>query len=209
MLYYVLVKPTGIIVKIIPPEALLSGYAQGIFPMANSRDDPDVEWYTARKRGIIPLNRFHVSKNVKRIIRQGRFEVKINQAFRSVVKACAARETTWINDLIINSFDVLNQTGHAHSVEVYQSGNLVGGLYGVHLKAAFFGESMFKKAPEADKVALYYCHQILSENNFLLWDTQFYTEHLGQFGCIEIEGEEYDELLYKALQKKASFLMSG
>ncbi len=195
--------------KIIPPETLLAGYAQGVFPMADSRDDPEVEWYSARMRGIIPIDRFHISKNVKRVIRQGRYEVKIDRAFREVVQACAERETTWINDLIINSFDVLNQAGHAHSVEVYEHGKLVGGLYGVHLRAAFFGESMFRKAAEADKVALYYCHRILSENGFLLWDTQFYTDHLAQFGCIEIEAGEYEERLHKAMQKEASFSMKG
>ncbi|HCD53175.1 MAG TPA: leucyl/phenylalanyl-tRNA--protein transferase, partial [Balneolaceae bacterium] len=130
--------------NIIPPENLLSAYAQGIFPMADSRDSDDVEWYSARMRGIIPVDQFHVSKNLARLIRQGKFEVKIDTRFREVVTACADRESTWINDLIINSYDILNQSGYAHSVEVYKEGKLVGGLYGVHLQAAFFGESMFK-----------------------------------------------------------------
>lgn len=193
--------------KIIPPEVLLAGYAQGIFPMADSRHDEDFEWYTAPVRGIIPLDGFHISKNVQRIIRQGRYQVKINSAFREVVKQCANRETTWINDLIINSYDVLNQAGHAHSVEVYEQNELVGGSYGVHLKGAFFGESMYKKAAEADKVALYYCHHILQQNCFSLWDTQFYTEHLGKFGAVEIGKEEYEKLLANALKKECVFTL--
>ena len=191
--------------KIIPPEILLEAYRQGIFPMADSREDEEVDWYSARKRGVIPINEFHMTKNVMRIIRQGRFEVKIDENFREVVKACANRETTWINDLIINSYDILNQAGHAHSVEIYMKEMLVGGLYGVTLGGAFFGESMFRKEKEADKVALYYCHQILKENGFELWDTQFYTEHLGRFGCKEVESKEYQKLLESALKVDAVF----
>jgi leucyl/phenylalanyl-tRNA--protein transferase len=191
--------------KIIPPENLLAAYAQGIFPMADSRDAENVEWYSASKRGVIPLDNFHVSKNVERIIRQGRYEVKVDTRFREVVKACADRDSTWINDLIINSYDVLNQAGHAHSVEIYLDDELVGGLYGVSLQAAFFGESMFKQEAEADKVALWYCHKVLKENGFTLWDTQFYTEHLSQFGCVEIEAEEYEQRLDEAMKRSCEF----
>lgn len=191
--------------RIIPPENLLEAYAQGIFPMAESKESESVDWYTARKRGIIPIGEFHTSDNLARIIRQERFEVRVNSNFREVVKQCANRDSTWINDLIINSYDVLNQHGNACSVETYQEGNLVGGLYGVKLKAAFFGESMFKKEKWADKVALYYCHEILQKNGFLLWDTQFYTDHLAQFGCVEIEAEEYDQMLDEALNKDCEF----
>lgn len=192
--------------KIIPPDNLLSAYAQGVFPMAESRDAEHVDWYSATKRGVIPIDKFHVQKNVQRLIRQGKFKIKIDSRFREVVRACANRETTWINDLIVNSYDVLHQAGHAHSVEVYLDDELVGGLYGVHLQAAFFGESMFRIEPEADKVALYYCHQILEKNSFRLWDTQFYTEHLARFGCIEIEAEEYEEKLEEAMKKSRSFI---
>ena len=191
--------------RILPPENLLEAYAQGIFPMAEHKDAENVEWYSARKRGVIPIGEFHTSDNLARIIRQGRFEVKVNQNFREVVKQCANRDSTWINDLIINSYDVLHQYGNTYSVECYRAGELVGGLYGVKLKAAFFGESMFKKEKWADKVALYYCHEILQENGFLLWDTQFYTDHLAQFGCIEIEAEEYDQMLEEALKKDCEF----
>lgn len=191
--------------KIIPPEILLEAYGQGIFPMADSREDTEVEWYSARKRGIIPLDEFHTPKNVLRIIRQERFSIKVDENFRDVVVACANRETTWINDLIINSYDILNQSGNAHSVEIYKDDELVGGLYGVTLGGAFFGESMFRKEKEADKVALFYCHQILKENGFILWDTQFYTDHLGRFGCKEINANEYELLLEKALRMETSF----
>ncbi len=192
--------------KVIPPEVLLSAYAQGIFPMAESKQSEDVDWYTASKRGIIPLDDFHVSKNVRRIVRQDRFEIRVNTRFSEVVKECANRETSWINDLIIDSFELLNRQNNAHSVEVYRKGKLVGGLYGVSLGAAFFGESMFKRENEADKVALYYCHHILRYNGFTLWDTQFYTEHLAQFGCKEIEAAEYELRLAIALDKKAQFI---
>lgn len=191
--------------KIIPPEILLEAYAQGIFPMADSREDKEVEWYSARKRGVISLDEFHTPKNVLRIIRQERFSIKVDENFREVVIACANRETTWINDLIINSYDILNQSGNAHSVEIYKDDELVGGLYGVALGGAFFGESMFRKEKEADKVALFYCHQILKENGFILWDTQFYTDHLGRFGCKEVEANKYELLLEKALKIETAF----
>lgn len=192
--------------RIIPPDILLEGYSKGIFPMSESRDDDTVNWYSALKRGIIPIKSFHVSKNVQRIIRQGRYECRINTRFSEVMKECASRKTTWISELIINSFEVLHQTGHAHSVEMYNDdGKLAGGLYGVSLGGAFFGESMFKNEKEADKVALWHCHQILEQNGFTLWDTQFYTDHLSQFGCIEISPQEYKRRLDEALQIHAEF----
>lgn len=194
--------------RIIPPEILLNGYRQGIFPMSETRDDDSVGWYSARKRGIIPIESFRVSSNVERIIRQDRFECRVDTRFRDVMIACADRDTTWISDLIIDSFEVLHLGGHAHSVEMYNSGGeLAGGLYGVSLGAAFFGESMFKHEKEADKVALWYCHRILRHNGFELWDTQFYTDHLARFGCIEIPSDEYTARLNKALQKKARFIL--
>ncbi len=193
--------------KIIPPEALLDAYRQGYFPMAKHKSADNVDWYTSRLRGVIPVGHFHTSENLARIIRQERFEVRVNGNFRQVVKECANRETSWINDLILNSYDVLNQQGSGYSVECYKDEKLVGGLYGVKLKAAFFGESMFKKEDWADKVALYYCHQILQKNEFRLWDTQFYTEHLAQFGCVEIEADKYQQMLEKALKKECNFAL--
>lgn len=193
--------------KIIPPEVLLNGYKNGIFPMSESREDESVGWYSARQRGIIPLEEFRVSSNVKRIIRQDRYTCRINTSFRRVMEECANRETTWISDIIINSFDMLHLAGHAHSVEIFDKDEkLVGGSYGVSLGSAFFGESMFKKTTEADKVALWNTHQILTKNGFELWDTQFYTDHLSRFGCIEISSEEYKERLNKALETDAQFI---
>lgn len=192
--------------RIIPPEVLLNGYRNGIFPMSESRDDESVGWYSARQRGIIPIEKFRVSSNVRRIIRQGRYNCQINTCFRRVMEECADRNTTWISDIIIHSFEMLHLAGHAHSVEIFdEDENLVGGSYGVSLGSAFFGESMFKKATEADKVALWHTHQILKKNGFTLWDTQFYTDHLSQFGCIEISSEEYRRRLNKALKKSADF----
>ncbi|HYW34909.1 MAG TPA: leucyl/phenylalanyl-tRNA--protein transferase [Balneolaceae bacterium] len=190
----------------ISPEHLLNGYAKGIFPMAESRHAPEARWYTARKRGIIPLENFHVSSNVQRIVRNHHYHIKFDYAFRRVMKACADRETTWISDEIINSYCRLYELGYAHSVSVFnQQWELVGGQYGVSLKAAFFGESMFGRAREASKVALYWTHQALSRGNFMLWDTQFWTRHLAQFGCIEISAGEYQQRLQKALQHNANF----
>ena len=192
--------------RIIPPDVLLEGYSQGIFPMSDSREDQAVGWYSARQRGIIPLDRFKVSSNVERIIRQERYECRVDTCFRKVMEECAERDSTWISELIINSFEVLHLAGHAHSVEMFnEDGKLAGGLYGVTLGAAFFGESMFKNDTEADKVALWHCHRLLVKNGFELWDTQFYTDHLSQFGCIEIPAEEYQLLLESALKKEAVF----
>lgn len=192
--------------RIIPPETLLEGYSRGIFPMSEYRDDDQVGWFSSRRRGIIPLDAFKVSKNVMRLIRQERYHCKINTRFREVMELCADRDSTWISELIINSFEVLHLSGHAHSVEVYdQEDRLAGGLYGVTLGAAFFGESMFKEQKEADKVALWHCHNILQSNGFELWDTQFYTDHLAQFGCTEIPAAEYDQYLQKALRKNSEF----
>jgi leucyl/phenylalanyl-tRNA---protein transferase len=194
--------------KIIPPEHLLSGYARGIFPMSESREDTGFHWYTAKRRGIIPIDKFRVSDNVRRIIRQERYRPEINKRFRRLMTECANRKTTWISDLIIDSYELLHEMGYAHSVEMLdKQGALAGGLYGVAIGSAFFGESMFKKAAEADKVALWHCHQILQKNGFELWDTQYYTEHLSQFGCIEISKDEYMERLQKALRKESVFTL--
>jgi len=190
----------------IPVDELLNAYANGIFPMSDSRGDTDVKWYTSRKRGIIPLDKFRVSSNVQRIIRNHHYYVKFDHAFCKVMEACADRESTWISDEIINSYCRLHDEGYAHSVSVYNKDwELVGGQYGVALKAAFFGESMFGWEKEASKVALYWTHQALHQGGFELWDTQFWTQHLSQFGCIEISAEEYDCRLKSALQKEATF----
>jgi leucyl/phenylalanyl-tRNA--protein transferase len=190
---------------IIPPETLISAYSQGIFPMSEHKEDNEVDWYSATRRGIIPMDQFRVSSNVQRLIRQGNFEVRYNSAFREVVKACSDRETSWISPVIIESYQRLHEMGYAHSVEIWKEKKLKGGLYGVALRGAFFGESMFKNDKELDKIALYFCHQRLKERRFKLWDTQFYTEHLSQFGCIEISAEEYEEHLQQAMDFRAFF----
>lgn len=192
-------------VKIIPPADLIYGYSHGIFPMAPAKDSDTVEWFTSRKRGIIPLDRFHVSENVKRLIRQHRFEVTIDRNFHDIIEACAKRKSTWISPVIIESYCRLHLLGFAHSVGICKNDKLVGGSYGVALGAAFFGESMFHIEPEIDKIALHYCHKRLVNGGFELWDTQFYTDHLSRFGCIEISAEEYDILLQAALQRDARF----
>lgn len=190
----------------ISPEDLLNGYANGIFPMADTRDDPEAKWYTSRRRGIIPLDNFKVSSNVRRIIRNQHYHIKFDYAFRKVMEACADRESTWISQEIIESYCKLHDLEYAHSVSVYdQDWELVGGQYGVTLGAAFFGESMFGTAKEASKVALYWTHQALDQGGFELWDTQFWSEHLAQFGCIEISAEEYQRRLQKAIKKEAKF----
>lgn len=174
--------------------------------MADSRDDPEAKWYSAYRRGIIPLDNFSVSSNVRRIIRNNHYSVKIDSDFRAVMEGCADRNNTWISNEIIESYVRLHEMGHAHSVNVYnQKRELVGGQYGVSLGAAFFGESMFEREKEASKVALFFCHKALVEGDFELWDTQFWSEHLAQFGCIEIPAEEYKRRLRQALKKRATF----
>lgn len=190
---------------IIPPQQLLEGYIRGIFPMSDSRLDESVQWYTAPMRGIIPLENFNVSKKVKRLSRQARFAACINRDFTGVMEACAERESTWISQTLIESFTQLHVLGFAHSVEVYENDVLAGGLYGVSIGGAFFAESMFQRTKEASKMALYHCHRHLLKQGFVLWDVQFYTDHLSQFGCIQITSREYEIRLKKAIAKKVRF----
>lgn len=192
-------------IPIIPPADLIYGYSNAMFPMAPDKDSDVVEWFTATRRGIIPLERFHISRNVERIIRQHKFEVAYDRNFRGVIEACANRKSTWISPVIIESYNRLHSLGFAHSVEIYIKEKMVGGLYGVALNAAFFGESMFHYETDMDKVALYYCHKRLVDGGFELWDTQFYTDHLSRFGCEEISAGQYHILLQKAMQKDARF----
>jgi leucyl/phenylalanyl-tRNA--protein transferase len=190
----------------IEPNELLGAYANGIFPMADSRDDEEAKWYTSSRRGVIPIDDFRVSSNVRRIVRNNHYHIKFDYNFRQVMEACADRDSTWISHEIIESYCNLHELGHAHSVSVYnKKWELIGGQYGVSLGAAFFGESLFGWAKEASKVALYWTHQALKQGGFELWDTQFWTEHLARFGCIEISAEEYDEKLESALEKDAMF----
>ncbi len=173
--------------------------------MARSRHDPEVKWYTANKRGIIPLDHFCVSRKVHRKIHSNIFRRTVNQDFRRVIEGCAGRESTWISQRIIDSFEVLHKKGYAHSIEIYRNDRLIGGLYGVALQSAFFAESMFQFETDAAKIALFHCHDRLKKGGFRLWDAQFFTPHLAQFGCIEIDSGEYDKLLQEALRYPAKF----
>lgn len=197
--------------EIIPPYILLEGYSKGIFPMAEHRYDSSVTWYSAKHRGIIPLEDFKVNSNARRLIRNNHYDIYLDKDFERVVNTCADRPHTWISERIIASYQRLHEMGHAHSVEVYSrdNGDLVGGLYGVSLQSAFFGESMFNKERETAKIALYYCHKALVEGGFQLWDTQFYSDHLAQFGCIEISAQRYQKLLEQALETDAEFGLNG
>jgi leucyl/phenylalanyl-tRNA--protein transferase len=181
-------------------QLLVGAYSQGWFPMADSREDDKIWWYQPEVRGIIPLARFHMSKNVTRVINRGGYEVRMNHSFDEVMRLCAERDHTWISDEIIRAYTQLCVDGYAHSVEIWKDDTLVGGLYGVRIGKAFFGESMFHIAPDMDKIALWHCHQFLMQVGCELWDTQYYTEHLGRFGCVEIEHKDYIELLKLAIE---------
>ena len=181
------------------PRLLLQGYATGIFPMADSRDAAELFWVEPRNRAILPLDRFHLSRSLRRTLRSGRFEVTHDREFPSVVTACADREETWINAELERAMLALHQSGHAHSIEVRLGGELVGGLYGVKLGGAFFGESMFSRKSDASKVALAWLVARLRAGGFLLLDCQFITDHLASMGAIEIDRDRYVALLDVAL----------
>jgi leucyl/phenylalanyl-tRNA--protein transferase len=185
------------------PELLLAAYAQGYFPMGRSREDAAIDWYDPPLRGILPLDNFHVPRRLKRLLRQNDFTFTVDCAFAETMRACARsrqeRPTTWINDTIIAAYVALHQMGHAHSIEVWEAGELVGGLYGVSLGGAFFGESMFSHQPEASKLALVKLVEILTEAGYMLLDTQYVNPHLVQFGVIEIPRADYKTKLENAL----------
>ena len=181
------------------PRLLLQGYATGIFPMADSREAADLFWVEPRNRAILPLDRFHLSRSLKRTLRSGRFSVTRDADFAAVVTACADREETWINDDLERAMLALHSSGHAHSVEVWSGETLVGGLYGVKLGRAFFGESMFSRMRDASKVALAWLVARLKVGGFTLLDCQFMTEHLASLGAISIPRETYVALLSVAL----------
>jgi leucyl/phenylalanyl-tRNA---protein transferase len=197
----------------ITPEILLRAYACGIFPMAESADDPVLHWVEPARRGVLPLDRFSIPGRLGRTVRSDRFEVVINRDFGGVLDGCAApaagRERTWINHTIRQLFCALNEAGRAHSVEVYREGRLVGGLYGLALGAAFFGESMFHTERDASKVALVHLVARLRIGRFQLLDTQFLTGHLAQFGAHEVTRKAYGGMLDAALEREADFLCAG
>ena len=191
------------------PEILLRAYSIGIFPMASRRSDPDVHWVAPTMRGILPLTEFRVPRKLRRTVRSNTFDVRCDTAFPQVIEACAApREghpESWINAEISRAFFELYRLGHAHSIETWQDGQLVGGLYGLAMGGAFFGESMFSRATDASKVALVHLVARLLLGRFVLLDVQFVTDHLRQFGAIEIPAAEYNRRLDEALQVAASF----
>ncbi len=189
----------------ITPDVLLRAYSIGLFPMAESADDPELFWVEPEMRGIIPLDAFHVSKSLAKAIRKKPFEIRINTAFADVMKKCAEeapdRRSTWINETIHSLYNALHSFGHAHSVEAWEGDELVGGLYGVSLGAAFFGESMFSRRTNASKICLVHLVEHMRARGFLLLDTQFTTEHLKTFGAIDVPREDYAKLLEAAMAK--------
>lgn len=191
------------------PEILLRAYSVGLFPMAERRDDDTLYWIDPEKRGILPLDSFYAPRRLRRTVRQCRFDVRCDTAFEDVILNCAepssGRDETWINDEIVRLYVDLFEMGRAHSVETWLDGELVGGLYGVTLGAAFFGESMFSKVTDASKVALVHLVARLRRGNFRLLDTQFVTPHLSQFGAVEIHRNGYRDVLSQALNVTASF----
>jgi leucyl/phenylalanyl-tRNA---protein transferase len=193
----------------ITPEVLLKAYACGIFPMAESADDPALYWIEPERRGIIPLDRFHIPDRLARTVRADRFTVVVDRDFDAVVDGCSApqpgRTRTWINARIRNLYRRLYDRGDCHTVEAYEEGNLVGGLYGVSLGRAFFGESMFHRSRDASKVALVHLIARLKAGHYRLLDTQFVTPHLRTFGAVEVSRPAYHKLLDAALVGEGNF----
>lgn len=191
------------------PDILLQGYAVGIFPMAESRVSGELYWIDPERRGVLPIDDFHLSRSLRKTVRRGVFEIRVDTAFEQVVAECAApdagREDSWINPEIERLYAALFRRGHAHSVEAWREGKLVGGLYGVALGGAFFGESMFSRATDASKVALVHLIARLRAGGFSLLDTQFVTTHLSRFGAREIPRALYRRRLQAALRMRASF----
>jgi leucyl/phenylalanyl-tRNA---protein transferase len=187
----------------IEPELLLEGYRLGIFPMA--MDNGAIEWFSPDPRAVLPLRDFHVPHALQRTLRKGVFAIRINTRFAEVIQSCAEREDTWINREIIDSYTRLHELGHAHSVEAWVGGDLAGGLYGVSLGGAFFGESMFHRVTDASKIALCGLVKHLRAKKFVLLDTQWLTPHLQQFGGVEVSRSHYLHMLGRAVQLPRRF----
>jgi len=181
------------------PAQVIQGYTMGVFPMAHPEEDFTIYWYEPEMRGILPLDGLKVSKSLKRAINKGEIEVSLDKDFPAVIKACSERDETWISEEIQSVYTELFQDGYAHSVECWYDGELVGGLYGVAIKRAFFGESMFHKKTDASKVALFYLVEWLKRNDFELLDMQYLTPHLASMGGLEIPQKSYLKLLERAL----------
>jgi leucyl/phenylalanyl-tRNA---protein transferase len=202
-------RHTDDLAQAITPEVVLKAYACGIFPMAESADDPGLYWVEPEQRGIIPLDGLEVSSRLARTVRSGRFEIRIDHDFDAVIDACAApaegRGSTWINARIRHLYGMLFRAGHCHTVEAWRDGRLVGGLYGVSLGAAFFGESMFHRESDASKVALVHLVARLIADGFRLLDTQFVTPHLRSLGAIEVPRARYQRMLDAAVAQHAEW----
>ena len=193
----------------IPTDLLLKAYASGVFPMAENASDPEVFWVRPETRGIIPIDGFHVPKSLRKAVRHSLFDIRVDTDFEGVIDACAelreSRRSTWINTPIREAYLELFRIGHAHSVEAWRADQLVGGLYGVTLGRAFFGESMFSRETDASKICLVHLVERLREREFVLLDTQFTTEHLKRFGAIDVPRRKYELLLAEALESNAKF----
>lgn len=190
---------------ILTPELLLNAYASGVFPMAETRDAAEIFWVDPRRRGVFPLDHFHISRSLARRLRRPDYQIRINSDFAGVVNGCADRPETWINDEIFGLYMQLHALGFAHSLEVWMDDALVGGVYGVTLGRAFFGESMFSRRRDASKIALAWLVDRLNVAGFTLFDTQFITPHLASLGAIEIPRARYRALLDQALEGDADF----
>ena len=194
---------------VLKPEILLQAYAQGLFPMAEGRDDPTLYWVEPDIRGVIPILGFHVPRRLARTVRQDRFQVTVSREFDSVMRTCATpaagRLTTWINSEILRAYGDLHRLGFAESIECWRDGRLVGGLYGVKMRGAFFGESMFSRDRDASKVALVHLVARLKAGGFVMLDAQFQTAHLSQFGTVELARAEYLRRLAEALGREGDF----
>ncbi|MEM1273783.1 MAG: leucyl/phenylalanyl-tRNA--protein transferase [Pseudomonadota bacterium] len=187
------------------PEVLLRAYSTGIFPMSESRDASEIFWVDPTDRGILPMNGFHISRSLAREIKRQRYAIRIDTAFSGTIEACADREDTWINDEITALYEGLFQIGHAHSIEVWEGNQLVGGAFGVSTAAAFFGESMFSLRPNTSKIALAYLISRLKVGGYRLFDTQFMTPHLASLGGIEVPRARYHAMLSAALSREGDF----
>ena len=189
----------------ITPSLLMRAYASGIFPMSEHRDDPEIFWVDPVMRGVIPLDGFHISRSLAKAIRRADYEITLDRDFEAVLRACADRADTWINDEIHRLYMALHARGRAHSIEVWREGRLIGGVYGVALGRAFFGESMFSRERDGSKIALAWLVDHLRRCGYVLFDTQFITPHLASLGAIEIPRAAYRAALAEALEEEADF----
>jgi len=190
--------------ELLKPDNMLRLYASGAFPMADPRTD-SINWYLPEIRTIIPLNNFNIPRSTKKAIDDENFEIRFDTDFERILEGCADRESTWISDELKSAYRRLKKRGHIHTVETWKDGELVGGLYGITFRGAFFGESMFSKVSQASKAALVALLKHLKEKDFVLLDVQYITEHLKMFGAIEISFDEYTKLLHKAYTKACEF----